>query len=64
VQGFASTVEPFESVASRFKPVVLGPTASDDPKYNKLVDLKKLLDSGVITQQEFASEGAKILNRP
>jgi hypothetical protein len=39
-------------------------TASDDPKYSKLVNLKKLLDSKVITQQEFDTEKAKILNAP
>ena len=37
---------------------------SDDPKYSKLINLKKLLDSGVITQSEFDSEKAKILNSP
>lgn len=35
----------------------------DDPKYTKLVNLKKLLDSGVITQAEFDAEKAKILNQ-
>jgi len=35
----------------------------DDPKYRKLVDLKKLLDSGVITQAEFDAEKAKILHQ-
>jgi hypothetical protein len=34
----------------------------DDPKYKKLVNLKKLLDSGVLTQAEFDAEKAKILN--
>lgn len=41
-----------------------GGTASDDPKYTKLVDLKKLLDSGVITQAEFDAEKTKILSQP
>jgi hypothetical protein len=36
----------------------------DDPKYTKLVNLKKLLDTGVLTQQEFDSEKAKILSQP
>jgi hypothetical protein len=36
----------------------------DDPKYTKLVNLKKLLDGGVITQKEFDREKAKILNQP
>lgn len=35
----------------------------DDPKYKKLVNLKKLLDSGVITQTEFDAEKSKILNQ-
>jgi len=35
-----------------------------DPKYIKLVDLKRLLDTGVITQAEFDSEKAKILAEP
>ena len=34
----------------------------DDAKYNKLVNLKRLLDGGVITQVEFDAEKAKILN--
>jgi hypothetical protein len=34
----------------------------DDPKYKKLVNLKKFLDSGVLTQAEFDAEKAKILN--
>jgi hypothetical protein len=46
---------------------VVGPATaatSDDPKYTKLVHLKKLLDTGVITQQEFDQEKAKILSQP
>lgn len=35
-----------------------------DPKYIKLVNLKKLLDTGVITQAEFDREKAKILSQP
>lgn len=35
---------------------------SEDIKYNKLVNLKKLLDDGILTQQEFEQEKAKILN--
>jgi hypothetical protein len=38
--------------------------ASDDPKYTKLISLKKLLDAGVITQDEFEREKAKILSQP
>lgn len=39
-------------------------TADEDPNYTKLVNLKKLLDSGVITKAEFDAEKAKILSRP
>jgi hypothetical protein len=35
-----------------------------DLKYIKLVDLKRLLDTGVITQAEFDREKAKILAEP
>lgn len=41
-----------------------GSPADDNPKYKKLVELKKLLDTGVLTQQEFEREKAKILNQP
>jgi hypothetical protein len=37
--------------------------ATDDPKYTKLLNLKKLLDSGVITQAEFDAEKAKVLSQ-
>lgn len=40
------------------------PVAAEDAKYTKLVNLKKLLDGGVITQAEFDSEKAKILSQP
>lgn len=33
-------------------------------KYEKIAALKKLLDSGAITQQEFESEKSKILSSP
>jgi Short C-terminal domain len=36
----------------------------EDPKYTKLANLKRLLDSGALTQAEFDSEKAKILNQP
>jgi hypothetical protein len=38
--------------------------ADSDPKYTKLVNLKKLLDTGVLTQAEFDREKAKILALP
>jgi hypothetical protein len=38
--------------------------ANDDPKYTKLVNLKRLLDAGVITQGEFEREKTKILDQP
>jgi len=36
----------------------------EDAKFTKLSNLKKLLDGGVITQQEFETEKAKILAQP
>jgi Short C-terminal domain len=38
--------------------------ADSDPKYTKLVNLKKLLDTGVLTQAEFDREKTKILALP
>jgi hypothetical protein len=38
--------------------------ADDSSKYRKLTELKKLLDNGVLTQQEFEQEKAKILSQP
>lgn len=46
------------------KPTAVVAPTSDDPKYTKLVNLKKLLDSGVLSQQEFEREKAKLLNQP
>jgi hypothetical protein len=40
-------------------PATATPAPADDQKYNKLVNLKKLLDGGVITQQEFEREKSK-----
>jgi Short C-terminal domain len=38
--------------------------AADNPKYTKLMNLKNMLDGGVITQAEFDAEKAKILGQP
>jgi hypothetical protein len=38
--------------------------AADDPKYTKLINLKRLLDNGVLSQQEFEREKAKVLSQP
>jgi hypothetical protein len=46
------------------KPTSAQPASDSDPKYTKLVDLKKLLDTGVITPDEFEREKAKILSQP
>jgi hypothetical protein len=46
------------------KPTAVVSPPGDDVKYEKLVNLKKLLDSGVLTQEEFEREKAKILSQP
>lgn len=38
------------------------PTPNSTSKYEKLKELKELLDEGIITQEEFDKEKAKILN--
>ncbi|NQW93790.1 MAG: SHOCT domain-containing protein [Polaromonas sp.] len=50
-----SCIEKAASVAAR---------TGDDPKYTRLVNLKKLLDTGVLSEQEFEREKAKILSQP
>lgn len=55
-------VEIIFSCADKTPSVVVPP--SEDAKYTKLVNLKKLLDSGVLTQREFDSEKAKVLAQP
>lgn len=46
------------------KPTSVVTPAGNDPKYTKLVNLKKLLDTGVLSQEEFEREKAKILSQP
>ena len=46
------------------KPASVGVITSNDPKYTMLVNLKKLLDSGVLSHQEFEREKAKVLSQP
>jgi hypothetical protein len=43
------------------KPTESSASAADDDSYSKLIKLKKLLDDGVITKDEFDREKAKIL---
>jgi len=45
------------------KPTPVGVSAAEDPRYRKLTDLKKLLDNGTLTQREFDSEKAKVLDQ-
>ena len=45
------------------KPNVAAPPTFDDILYIRLNNLKKLLDSGAITKEEFEKEKAKILNQ-
>jgi len=40
------------------------PAQADDMKFNRLTNLKKLLDNGTLTQTEFDTEKAKILSQP
>jgi len=40
------------------------PSSTDTDKYGKIAALKKLLDSGALTQQEFETEKAKPLTAP
>lgn len=47
--------------AEKLSPGQPEPASFTDERYIKLTNLKKLLDSGVITQQEFDQEKAKIL---
>ena len=45
------------------KPIVTVPSTFNDVLYLRLINLKKLLDNGVITKEEFEKEKAKILNQ-
>lgn len=38
--------------------------ADEDHKFTKLINLKKLLDGGVLSLEEFEREKAKILSQP
>lgn len=51
----------FECVA---KSAPVGNPQTEDVKFTKLSNLKKLLDSGALTQAEFEQEKKKILNQP
>ena len=50
----------FQCVDTSTKPS----TVSEGNKYDKIAALKKLLDSGALTQQEFDAEKAKVLATP
>lgn len=43
------------------KPIVAAPATVEDILYIRLTNLKKLLDSGVITKEEFETQKARIL---
>lgn len=43
---------------------IAAPAPSGDARFTRLIELKKLLDSGVLTQQEFELEKAKVLSQP
>ena len=46
------------------RPAAANPSNIQDPKFVKLMNLKKLLDDKIITQKEFDAEKAKILSQP
>lgn len=46
------------------KPGPLAAVPNNDEKYTRLVNLKKLLDTGVLSQQEFEREKTKVLSQP
>ena len=46
------------------KPQIASTAMPEDTKYAKLVTLKKLLDSGALTQEEFEREKGKFLRQP
>ncbi|MCL1989266.1 MAG: SHOCT domain-containing protein [Defluviitaleaceae bacterium] len=48
--------------ASKAKPPIIKPTPDPTTRIEYLKSLKELLDSGVLTQEEFDTEKAKILN--
>src|SRR5258708_24512774 len=45
------------------RPTSVLPPAGDDPKYTKLVNLKRLLDNGVLSKEEFERDKAKNLSQ-
>lgn len=45
------------------RPEESGRDAADGEKYDRLAKLKKLLDEGALTQEEFEREKDKLLNR-
>lgn len=53
----------FECVPKQLPAASVQPPA-EDIKYNKLSNLKKLLDSGALTQAEFEQEKKKVLSQP
>ena len=50
----------FECIAKPMAPAI----SATSSKYEKVAALKKLLDSGALTQQEFEQEKAKVLAEP
>ena len=46
------------------KALPVGSPQAEDVKFTKLSNLKKLLDSGALTQAEFEQEKRKLLSQP
>ena len=54
-------IEAMENDISKTKEIVQHPNLNSDSKYNKLIELKQLLDMKIITQDEFDLKKREIL---
>ncbi|MEN8235390.1 MAG: SHOCT domain-containing protein [Actinomycetota bacterium] len=53
--------QPVAAAPTAPAPPAPAPAAPDDDRYEQLRQAKELLDSGILTEEEFAAEKAKIL---
>lgn len=56
-----SDPQPAEQTQPAAPPPPPAPAAAEEDKYAKLKEAKELLDAGILTEEEFAAEKAKIL---